>query len=167
MLILWPNEMRKIWSFIFIPTWGLFTVFSIHILFIKNSRTIWYLVTTIWVFEYYLEITNELNIEYKLYYLVSNNLNYSVQLRNDQFTKKSSFQSWSLYAVTSWYGLFRPIRSSLHKTWISHQSYPENKNILQSDDYWVFLACNYPLRVGRCSKMMINVRSKEECNVYV
>ena len=61
MWILWPNEMRKIWSFIFIPTWGLFTVFSIHILLIKNSRTIQYLVTTIWVFKYYSKITNRLN----------------------------------------------------------------------------------------------------------
>ena len=42
---LWPNEMTKIWSFIFIPTWGLFPVVSIHILLFNNSRTIWYLVT--------------------------------------------------------------------------------------------------------------------------
>ena len=65
MWILWPNEMRKIWSFIFIPTWGLFTVFSIQkILLLKNSKTIWYLVTTIRVFKYYLEIKNGLNTEY-------------------------------------------------------------------------------------------------------
>ena len=59
MWILWPNEMRKIWPFIFIPTWGVFTFFiHICILLIKNSRTIRYSVTTIWVFEYYSEITN-------------------------------------------------------------------------------------------------------------
>ena len=59
------NEMRKIWSFIFIPTWGLFTVFSTHILLIKNSRTIRYLVTTIQVFKYYSKITNGLNTNYE------------------------------------------------------------------------------------------------------
>ena len=49
--------MRKIWSFIFLPTWGLYTVFFTHILLIKTSRTIRYSVTTIRVFEYYSEIT--------------------------------------------------------------------------------------------------------------
>ena len=33
-------------------------MFSTHILLIKNSRTIRYSVTTIWLLEYYLEITN-------------------------------------------------------------------------------------------------------------
>ena len=37
-------------------------MFSTHILLIKNSRTIWYSVTTIRVFEYYLEITNGPNM---------------------------------------------------------------------------------------------------------
>ena len=38
--------MRKIWSFIFVPTWGFFTVSSIHILLLKNPWTIQYLGTT-------------------------------------------------------------------------------------------------------------------------
>ena len=49
----------------FILTWGLFTVFSTHILLIKNSRTIRYSVTTIRVFKYYSEITNGPNTEYE------------------------------------------------------------------------------------------------------
>ena len=42
-----------------------FLVCFLHILLIKNSRTIWYLVTTIWVFKYYLEITNGPNTEHE------------------------------------------------------------------------------------------------------
>ena len=48
-----------------IPTLGLFTVFSLHILLIKNSTTIRYLVSTIWVLKYYSEITNGPNTEYE------------------------------------------------------------------------------------------------------
>ena len=46
-------------------------MFSIQkILLLKNSKTIWYLVTTIRVFKYYLEIKNGLNTEYTLYYSI-------------------------------------------------------------------------------------------------
>ena len=43
----------------------MFSVFVIHILLYEKSVTIWYSVTTIQDFKYYLEITNGPNTEYE------------------------------------------------------------------------------------------------------
>ena len=58
---LWQNEKRKFWFFIFVPKLKIFTEFFIHFLLYKDSKTIRYLVITIWVFEYYSVITNRPN----------------------------------------------------------------------------------------------------------
>ena len=61
-------------------------MFSIQkILLLKNSKTIWYLVTTIRVFKYYLEIKNGLNTEYTLYYSVS-----TIRIPNNSIIRSNS-----------------------------------------------------------------------------
>ena len=118
----------------------LFSVFLIHILLYEKSITIWYLVTTIWVFEYYSEITNGPNtnstiwsklFEYQIIQMIRCNSAQEYEMLKTFFSKFNIKTTWIYcnqtpgvfnYTTGNWTGAVGQVEILTKKTSIKENS---------------------------------------------